>query len=110
MKNSLEFVGLWLGLAKIGVVPAFLNTNQRQNALKHAIFCINSSALIFNNDFIEPINDILDDIKTKKKLQYLNLSSKFDDKLNTESLDLNKLIQESSSSPLEFKPSFTGCI
>ncbi len=41
MMNALysrpEYIGVWLGLAKIGVIPALINFNLRQQALIHTI-------------------------------------------------------------------------
>uniref|UniRef100_A0AC35U9L4 AMP-binding domain-containing protein n=1 Tax=Rhabditophanes sp. KR3021 TaxID=114890 RepID=A0AC35U9L4_9BILA len=40
MENSGEFVAIWVGLAKIGVVSAWINTNLKLEPLAH---CINTS-------------------------------------------------------------------
>ena len=46
MSNRVEFIGIWLGLAKIGLVPALINSHQRQNSLEHAIIASNSKVFI----------------------------------------------------------------
>lgn len=51
MNNCPEHVCTWLGLAKIGVVTALINTNISLRVLAH---CINSSkakAVIFSENF-----------------------------------------------------------
>ena len=45
MSNSPEFIGTWLGLAKIGLVAALVNTNQRLKPLAHAIITSKSKVL-----------------------------------------------------------------
>ena len=47
MSNRVEFIGIWLGLAKIGLVPALINSHQRQKSLEHAIIASNSKVYIF---------------------------------------------------------------
>ena len=51
MESKPEFVGIWLGLSKIGVVTALLNTNQRLQTLLHSLKIVNARALIFDCDF-----------------------------------------------------------
>lgn len=47
MDNSPEFVCTWLGLSKIGVVTALINTNLRQTSLAHCVNISKCSAFIF---------------------------------------------------------------
>jgi len=47
MNTRPEFVGIWLGLAKAGLITAFINTNQRLETLTHSITVVNSKAVIF---------------------------------------------------------------
>ena len=51
MENRPEYIAIWLGLAKIGVVSAFINNHQRDKALVHAITCVNAKAIIFGTEF-----------------------------------------------------------
>lgn len=50
MDNRPEFVGLWLGLSKIGVVSAFINHNLRRDGLTHCINVANSKAVVFASE------------------------------------------------------------
>ena len=47
MNTRPEFVAIWLGLAKAGLITAFINTNQRLEALTHSITVVNCKAVIF---------------------------------------------------------------
>ena len=47
MENKPEYVGLWLGCTKIGVVPALINYNLRGKSLLHSFNAASSSAVIF---------------------------------------------------------------
>lgn len=51
LENRPEFVCLWLGLAKVGVVTALINTNLLSDPLIHSITVANSKAVIFGQDF-----------------------------------------------------------
>lgn len=53
MTNRPEYTFIWLGLAKIGVITAFINTNLRDQPLLH---CINASAskiIIYSSDLAD---------------------------------------------------------
>lgn len=63
MNSRPEFVGIWLGMAKSGIVTAFINTNQRMETLVHSITVVNCKAVIFEtnlapskltNSFVQP--------------------------------------------------------
>lgn len=49
MENKPEYVGIWLGLSKLGVVSALVNTNLRNDALVHSINIAKASAVIFGS-------------------------------------------------------------
>lgn len=50
LESRPEFVGLWLGLAKAGIVSALINTNQRLNTLVHSVTTVNCKAIIYGNE------------------------------------------------------------
>jgi solute carrier family 27 fatty acid transporter 1/4 len=50
MESRPEFVGLWLGLSKVGIIAALINTNQRSQTLIHSIVSIKCKALIFGRE------------------------------------------------------------
>jgi solute carrier family 27 fatty acid transporter 1/4 len=47
MKNRPEYIATWLGLAKIGVVPALINFNLRNESLIHTITVVKCRAVIY---------------------------------------------------------------
>lgn len=51
MESRPEYVGIWLGLSKAGLVGALLNTNLRQDVLVHSIKAANCKAVIFGSNF-----------------------------------------------------------
>ena len=50
MENRLEYIGLWLGCTKIGVVPALINFNLRGKSLMHSIHAVSATAVIFGSE------------------------------------------------------------
>ena len=53
MENRIEYIPLWLGLAKVGVVPALINYNLRGDALVHCVQIASSVAIITSKE-LEP--------------------------------------------------------
>ncbi|XP_022179377.1 long-chain fatty acid transport protein 4-like [Myzus persicae] len=65
MESCPEYVCIWLGLSKIGVVVALINNNLRADTLAHSIKVSNCSAVIIGkeqvNALVEIINTTTDD-------------------------------------------------
>lgn len=53
LENRPEFVCLWLGLSKLGVITALINHNLRQNSLLHCVNIANVSAFIYGVEVTE---------------------------------------------------------
>ena len=53
MENRPEYVGLWMGLAKIGVIPALINYNLQQDSLLHTINVAECRAIIYGLELEE---------------------------------------------------------
>lgn len=53
MENKPEFVAIWLGLSKIGVITALINTNLKTQALIHSINVANSKVLIYGAELTD---------------------------------------------------------
>ncbi|XP_004609886.2 long-chain fatty acid transport protein 6 [Sorex araneus] len=62
MSNEPDFLHVWFGLAKLGCVVAFLNSNVRSNSLLHCIRCCEPKAVIVGADLLGTIEEILPDI------------------------------------------------
>ncbi|CAA9999530.1 unnamed protein product [Nesidiocoris tenuis] len=55
--NSPEYVGLWLGLSRLGVIASLINVNVRGHSLKHCITACNCKAIIFSTQFSPGLTD-----------------------------------------------------
>jgi len=58
LENSPEFVGLWLGMAKVGIHAAFINTNLREDALLHCVTMSEAKALVFGKHLAQSVADV----------------------------------------------------
>ncbi|XP_074149866.1 long-chain fatty acid transport protein 4 isoform X1 [Sminthopsis crassicaudata] len=58
MENRNEFVGLWLGMAKLGVEAALINTNLRRDALRHCLTTSQARILIFGSELSSAVCEI----------------------------------------------------
>lgn len=53
LENKPEYVCIWLGLSKLGVIVPLINTNLRLNSLVHSITVAKSQAVIFGAELSE---------------------------------------------------------
>ncbi|XP_006870743.1 PREDICTED: long-chain fatty acid transport protein 6-like [Chrysochloris asiatica] len=59
MSNEPDFVHVWFGLAKLGCVVAFLNSNIRSKSLLHCIHSCEPKALVVSPDLLGIVEEIL---------------------------------------------------
>jgi len=85
MENRLEYVGLWLGCTKLGVVPALINFNLRGKSLMHSISAVSASAVIFGSELAGAINDIQSELTVDIRL--FSSGKKFNPVGRSENLD-----------------------
>ncbi|XP_045610961.1 long-chain fatty acid transport protein 4 [Procambarus clarkii] len=62
MHNRPEYVCIWLGCAKVGVVPALINFNLRQLPLIHSIKVADSKAIICGEDLQDATDAIREEV------------------------------------------------
>uniref|UniRef100_A0A914LQX4 Long-chain-fatty-acid--CoA ligase n=1 Tax=Meloidogyne incognita TaxID=6306 RepID=A0A914LQX4_MELIC len=55
LENCIEFVALWLGLSKIGVITSWINTHLRGYSLSHSINIVNCKAIITSKIHVEEL-------------------------------------------------------
>ena len=63
MENRPEYVATWLGLSKIGVIPALINYNLKQKALLHTVQVANSKAIIYGVELASQVSEIIQPLK-----------------------------------------------
>lgn len=70
MESKPEFIGIWLGLAKAGLVTALINTNQRKESLIHSILSVSSKALIYGPELEDAVLEAYPSLREKRDLKY----------------------------------------
>uniref|UniRef100_A0AAR5PSH6 Very long-chain fatty acid transport protein n=1 Tax=Dendroctonus ponderosae TaxID=77166 RepID=A0AAR5PSH6_DENPD len=63
MENRPEYLGLWLGLAKIGVITSLINSHLLSTPLTHSILASHNKGLIYGSDFRQVVEDIKEQIQ-----------------------------------------------
>ncbi|KFP04736.1 Long-chain fatty acid transport protein 1, partial [Calypte anna] len=58
MESRPEFVGLWLGMAKVGVEAALINFNLRLDSLVYCVTTSGAKALIFGGELASAISEV----------------------------------------------------
>jgi acyl-CoA synthetase (AMP-forming)/AMP-acid ligase II len=53
MESRPEYVGIWLGLAKIGVVTALINFNLRLETFAHCVNVAGAKSVIFGAELTD---------------------------------------------------------
>uniref|UniRef100_A0A3B5L9G3 Long-chain-fatty-acid--CoA ligase n=1 Tax=Xiphophorus couchianus TaxID=32473 RepID=A0A3B5L9G3_9TELE len=58
MENRSQYVGLWLGMAKIGVEAALINFNLRLDALVHCVTISDAKAVVFGSELSDAVSEV----------------------------------------------------
>ena len=95
-ENCPQYMPLWLGMSKIGVVAALVNFNLRDIALSHCIKVSNAKAVIFGGNLAAAIKDVLPSLPSGVK--YFSLGECSEAGLAHESFD-SEIAKTSASRP-----------
>ncbi|XP_034248779.1 long-chain fatty acid transport protein 4-like [Thrips palmi] len=97
MSNCAEYVAVWLGLSKLGVVAALINHNQRGKALVHSLTIAKSRAIIFGADLYQAVQDVRGELDDS--LEMLQLLATGESAATPPAVkDLNALIDDAPTS------------
>ncbi|GAB0099531.1 long-chain fatty acid transport protein 4 [Sergentomyia squamirostris] len=72
LENRPEFVAIWLGLSRLGVIVPLINHNLRQTSLLHSITVAKCNALIFGESLLEAVEEILPTMPSSVSLYQFN--------------------------------------
>jgi len=62
MENRPEFIISWLGMTKIGVKAALINTSIKKKGLVHCIKIGDASAVLFGTELADSVNEVLSEL------------------------------------------------
>ncbi|XP_022643458.1 long-chain fatty acid transport protein 1-like isoform X2 [Varroa jacobsoni] len=97
MDSRPEFVMMWLGLSKIGVVSALVNNNLRLQPLVHSLSSVPAKAFVFGPNQASGMNDIAGEILAHNKELKFFCYGTADVAPELHSMNLEKLLETSSS-------------
>ncbi|KAG8187185.1 hypothetical protein JTE90_020056 [Oedothorax gibbosus] len=106
LNNCPEYVGIWLGLAKIGIVTALVNTNQKADTLAHSINVVDIKAVIFGRSFSGVVKESIEFLKNKDTMQFYCFSERSSQEEHTVSFpakSFNAVLEETSPEPISPK-------
>ncbi|XP_054722739.1 long-chain fatty acid transport protein 4-like [Uloborus diversus] len=98
LENCPEYVCIWMGLAKIGVITSFINTNLRQDPLAHTINVIDARAIIFSRNLADAVKDAITFLKRKDTMDYYCFNARSSATSDVMAKNLDTLLEESSTS------------
>ena len=81
MYNKPEFIGLWYGLSKLGVISALINTNLKSQSLIHSIKIANPKVVIYDAEFEEAL------VQVKSELNDMDIIKQGGDSSNVPTLE-----------------------
>jgi len=70
MENRIEFLGLIIGLNKLGATAALINTNLQGRPLTHCITVTESSKCVFGSEVAEALNDVKGELNMAEGADY----------------------------------------
>ena len=81
MDNRIEFFSCWFGIMKTGAAPALINTNLREDPLRHCITLIDSKLCIFGTELSDAIAEVRNDVGLDAESGFLSLADGDDDQV-----------------------------
>ncbi|XP_061399604.1 long-chain fatty acid transport protein 4-like [Musca vetustissima] len=83
MEGRPEYPAIWLGLSKIGVVTALINSNLRRDTLIHSLKVANSKAIIVGTELVEVLKEVIDneDLRSLQIYQFSDEEQRTNDNL-----------------------------
>lgn len=99
LENKPEYICIWIGLSKLGVIVPLINTNQRLSPLVHSITVSKSQAIIFGVELSDAVREILDQIESTVALYEVTAaSSSFGHSTDLRFQNLNSLLKDAPPS------------
>ncbi|XP_074599911.1 long-chain fatty acid transport protein 4-like isoform X2 [Brevipalpus obovatus] len=109
MESRPEFVGIWVGLSKIGCVTSLLNTNLKSQNLLHPVTVVETRALIYEAQFQSEVESLLSIMPKGHNLQLFSFGA--NQSKPNESVPLESILEPSKlEKVVEHKGSFADPI
>ncbi|XP_053694220.1 long-chain fatty acid transport protein 4 [Sabethes cyaneus] len=94
LENRPEFIAIWLGLSRLGVITPLININLRKNALLHSITVAKCNALIYGESLSEAVSEVSETLPSSTAFYQLNDTAQ--QTVLPNSKDMTTLLQSAS--------------
>ena len=92
MENKPEYIGLWYGLSKLGVISALINTNLRNKTLLHSIEIAKPKVLVYAQE----LTDAVTQVKPSFSIQFEIINQAINKQSDTDTDNLESLLENCS--------------
>uniref|UniRef100_U5ELJ8 Very long-chain fatty acid transport protein n=1 Tax=Corethrella appendiculata TaxID=1370023 RepID=U5ELJ8_9DIPT len=58
METRIEYAPIWIGLSRLGIITALINTNLRKEALRHSIIVANTKAIVVSSELFKAVQEL----------------------------------------------------
>lgn len=99
LENRPEYVGIWMGLGKMGIVTALINTNLTNDPMVHSLNAAKVKGIIYGSDYAKAVNDITGKLSPTISLYELNFGAGGDNPGGTRAVPLRRSLDEASDAP-----------
>lgn len=103
LENKPEYICIWLGLSKLGVISALINTNLRNQSLLHSINVAKAKFVIFDSTLESAIETIQQDL-AEKSIQLIIQGGESKSK-TTKPLNLDSVLSDISTEYIHIEES-----
>lgn len=102
METRLEYAPMWLGLSKVGIITALINTNLRKETLIHSICTSSTKAVIVSTELLDALREIVDDEEISKMEIFVYDTQATDiEMINDKNVNLHRELEKTSSDSLD---------
>lgn len=99
MENRPEFVCMWLGLSKLGIITALINYNLRHTSLIHSVNVAKCQAFIFGSELTEAIKEVVSSFGNIRLYSWSSAENRQSSHGELGERQLNALLSESATAP-----------
>lgn len=98
LENKPEYIATWIGLSKIGVISALINTNLKSAPLLHSIKLASPKVFIYGSRLEDNVNTVRDDLNADIQLIIDDYDNNVPEQSKT--MNLQDLLENASTEPV----------
>ncbi|KAF5290913.1 hypothetical protein FQR65_LT11495 [Abscondita terminalis] len=99
--NRPEYICVWVGLSRLGISTALINTNLVQDSLVHSLEVAKCKALIFGSNFADTVSQIMDQSPSLRLYQFENAENNIS--ILSHAINLTEKIRDTLAEPIKIQ-------